>query len=134
MNKKIILTVVALLATVLLPLQAATDYGIRIGSTYINSDNNNNVTGDGISTRANGKIAYDPTTNVLTLKGAYVDCLGKYFPNSPMLAAVVKVANIMEKDQFMQQMMDSYRHKFAKKPEVIEGNMRALERGFTEVK
>ena len=63
-----------------------------------------------------------------------VDCLGKYFPNSPMLAAVVKVANIMEKDQFMQQMMDSYRHKFAKKPEVIEGNMRALERGFTEVK
>ena len=63
-----------------------------------------------------------------------VDCLGKYFPNSPMLAAVVKVANIMEKDQFMQQMMDSYRHKFAKKPEVIEGNMRALERGFTELK
>ena len=63
-----------------------------------------------------------------------MDCLGKYFPNSPMLAAVVKVANIMDKDQFMQQMMDSYRHKFAKKPEVIEGNMRALERGFTEVK
>jgi len=29
--------------------------------------------------------------------------------------------------------MESYRHKFAKKPEVIEGNMRALERGFTEV-
>jgi pyruvate ferredoxin oxidoreductase gamma subunit len=62
-----------------------------------------------------------------------VDCLGKYFPNSPMLAAVVKVAGIMEKDEFMKQMMESYRHKFAKKPEVIEGNMRALERGFTEV-
>ena len=62
-----------------------------------------------------------------------VDCLGKYFPNSPMLAAVVKVANIMDKDEFMKQMMESYRHKFAKKPEVIEGNMRALERGFTEV-
>ena len=88
MNKKIILTVVALLATVLLPLQAATDYGIRIGSTYINSDNNNNVTGDGISTRANGKIAYDPTTNVLTLKGAYVDCLGKY--NGINISASVK--------------------------------------------
>ena len=62
-----------------------------------------------------------------------VECLGKYFPNSPMLAAIVKVAGIMEKDVFLSQMEASYQHKFAKKPEVIEGNMRALERGFTEV-
>jgi len=62
-----------------------------------------------------------------------VECLGKYFPNSPMLAAIVKVADIMEKDVFLSQMEASYKHKFAKKPEVIEGNMRALERGFTEV-
>ena len=62
-----------------------------------------------------------------------VECLGKYFPNSPMLAAIVKVAGIMEKDVFLSQMEASYKHKFAKKPEVIEGNMRALERGFTEV-
>ena len=50
-----------------------------------------------------------------------------------MLAAIVKVAGIMEKDVFLSQMEASYQHKFAKKPEVIEGNMRALERGFTEV-
>ena len=62
-----------------------------------------------------------------------VECLGKYFPNSPMLAAIVKVAGIMEKDVFLSQMEASYKHKFAKKPEVIEGNMRALDRGFTEV-
>ena len=63
-----------------------------------------------------------------------VECLGKYFPNSPMLAAIVKVADIMDKDVFLSQMEASYKHKVAKKPEVIEGNMRALERGFTEVK
>lgn len=62
-----------------------------------------------------------------------VECLGKYFPNSPMLAAIVKVAGIMDKEVFLSQMQASYQHKFAKKPEVIEGNMRALERGFTEV-
>ena len=61
------------------------------------------------------------------------ETLGRYFPNSPMLAAIVKVAGIMEKDVFLSQMEASYQHKFAKKPEVIEGNMRALERGFTEV-
>jgi pyruvate ferredoxin oxidoreductase gamma subunit len=30
-------------------------------------------------------------------------------------------------------MRGSYQHKFAKKPEVIDGNMAALERAFEEV-
>lgn len=60
--------------------------------------------------------------------------LGKYFPNSPMLAAIVKVAEIMDEDVFMSQMESSYKHKFAKKPEVIEGNMNALKMAFKEVR
>ena len=62
------------------------------------------------------------------------ETLGKYFPNSPMLAAIVKVADIMDKDVFLSQMQASYEHKFAKKPEVIDGNMRALKMAFEEVK
>jgi pyruvate ferredoxin oxidoreductase gamma subunit len=60
--------------------------------------------------------------------------LGKYFPNSPMLASIVKVAEIMDQDVFLEQMEASYKHKFAKKPEVIEGNMNALKMAFAEVK
>ncbi|MGI6204467.1 MAG: 2-oxoacid:acceptor oxidoreductase family protein [Anaerovoracaceae bacterium] len=60
--------------------------------------------------------------------------LGRYFPNSPMLAAIVKVADIMPQDEFMSEMRDSYKHKFAHKPEVIDGNMKALEMAFAEVK
>ena len=60
--------------------------------------------------------------------------LGKYFPNSPMLASIVKVAEIMDQDVFLEQMEASYKHKFAKKPEVIEGNMNALRMAFAEVK
>ncbi len=55
-----------------------------------------------------------------------VEALGKYFPNSPMLAAAVAVSNVMSKEQFISEMKASYQHKFAKKPEVIEGNMLAL--------
>ena len=62
-----------------------------------------------------------------------VECLGKYFPNSPMLAAIVKVAGIMEKDVFLSQMEASYQHKFAKKPEVIEGNKKALKEAYETV-
>ena len=59
--------------------------------------------------------------------------LGKNFPNSPMLAAIVAVSGIMEKDAFLADMRVSYKQKFAKKPEVIEGNMKALELAFAEV-
>ena len=54
------------------------------------------------------------------------DTLGKNFPNSPMLAAAVAVSGVMEREEFISEMRVSYQHKFAKKPEVIEGNMKAL--------
>ena len=55
-----------------------------------------------------------------------VEALGKYFPNSPMLAAAVAVSGVMSQEEFLKEMEESYQHKFAKKPEVIEGNMKAL--------
>ena len=60
--------------------------------------------------------------------------LGKYFPNTPMLAAIVKVSNVMTDEELLNDMKGSFKHKFAKKPEVIEGNMKALELALQEVK
>ena len=62
------------------------------------------------------------------------EALGKYFPNTPMLAAIVKVSGIMSEEDFLNDMKESFKHKFAKKPEVIEGNMKALELALKEVK
>jgi len=62
-----------------------------------------------------------------------VDALGKYFPNTPMLAAIVHVTGIMSDEDFLNDMQGSFKHKFAKKPEVIEGNMKALEMALKEV-
>lgn len=62
-----------------------------------------------------------------------VAALGKYFPNSPMLAAIVAVSNVMDKEQFLTEMEGSYKHKFSKKPEVIDGNMKALRMTLEEV-
>ena len=56
---------------------------------------------------------------------------GKYFPNSPMLAAAVAVSGIMKKDAFISEMRASYQ---PKKPEVIDGNMQALELTYEELK
>ena len=62
-----------------------------------------------------------------------METLGKYFPNTPMLAAVVKVSKIMSEEAFLDDMIGSFKHKFAKKPEVIEGNMKALELALKSV-
>lgn len=50
-----------------------------------------------------------------------------------MLAAIVKVSGIMSDEEFLNDMTGSFKHKFAKKPEVIEGNMKALEMALEQV-
>ncbi|MBE5870932.1 MAG: pyruvate synthase [Lachnospiraceae bacterium] len=59
--------------------------------------------------------------------------LGKYFPNTPMLAGMVKISGVMEEESFLEEMKTSLQHKFARKPEVLEGNMQALKQAFSEV-
>ena len=62
------------------------------------------------------------------------EALGRYFPNTPMLAAIVKVSKVMTDEALLEDMKSSFKHKFAKKPEVIDGNMKALEIALKEVK
>ncbi|HAS79436.1 MAG TPA: pyruvate synthase [Fusobacteriaceae bacterium] len=62
------------------------------------------------------------------------ETLGKYFPNTPMLGSVIKISNIMSPEEFLNTMEDSFKHKFATKPEVIKGNMAALKVSMREVK
>ena len=61
------------------------------------------------------------------------ETIGKNFPNTPMLAAIVKVSNVVDPDEFVKDMEASFHHKFASKPQVIEGNMNALKRSMEEV-
>lgn len=74
--------------------------------------------------------------NIYTIDARKIseEALGKYFPNTPMLAAIIKVSGIMSEQELLDDMKGSFKHKFAKKPEVIEGNMKALELALKEVK
>lgn len=59
--------------------------------------------------------------------------LGGNFPNTPMLSAIVKVSQVLEPERFISDMEASFRHKFATKPQVIEGNMNCLRQSMKEV-
>ena len=77
---------------------------------------------------------YEGKIYTIDARKVSMECLGKYFPNTPMLAAIVKVTGIMSDDAFINDMEGSFKHKFAKKPEVIEGNMNAIKMALNEVK
>ncbi len=60
--------------------------------------------------------------------------LGGYFPNTPMLSAIVQVSGVLEPGRFIADMEASFRHKFATKPQVIQGNMSCLIQSMKEVR
>ena len=77
---------------------------------------------------------YNGSVYTIDARKVSMEALGKYFPNTPMLAAIVKVSGVMSDEELLNDMEGSFKHKFAKKPEVIDGNMKALEMALKEVK
>jgi len=61
------------------------------------------------------------------------EILGRNFPNTPMLAAAVKISGVLETERFLADIEESFKHKFAAKPQVIEGNMATLKKSMEEV-
>jgi pyruvate ferredoxin oxidoreductase gamma subunit len=63
-----------------------------------------------------------------------LETIGRNIPNSPMLAAVVQVSGAMDATVFLDNMRNSFQHKFASKPEVVEGNLKALKMSMEGVR
>ena len=92
---------------------------------------NTTKSADYLKSKLNG---YEGKVYTIDARKVSMECLGKYFPNTPMLAAIVKVTGIMSDDDFIKDMEGSFKHKFAKKPEVIDGTMKAIKMALNEVK
>ena len=62
------------------------------------------------------------------------DTLGRPIPNTPMLAALVRVSQILDWEQFTSEMKAQLEHKFKDRPEIVNGNLQAIERAAKEVR
>ncbi len=78
----------------------------------------------------------DVNVKIYTIDASKIalETIGANFPNTALLAAIIKVTGLMSKEDLEKNMLDSFKHKFAKKPEVIEPNMEAVRRAYDEVK
>ncbi len=70
---------------------------------------------------------------IIDAKSVSLRNIGRNMPNTPLLSTVVKVSGIMEAEAFFENMRGSFAHKFASKPEVLEGNMKAIREAWEEV-
>lgn len=61
------------------------------------------------------------------------EMLGRNLPNTPMLAATVKVSGVLETESFLMNIEESFKHKFPDKPQLIQGNMATLKKSMEEV-
>ncbi|MDR1028303.1 MAG: 2-oxoacid:acceptor oxidoreductase family protein [Clostridiales Family XIII bacterium] len=59
--------------------------------------------------------------------------IGRNLPNTPLLSAVVRLTGIMGEEAFFKNMEKAFGEKFARKREVIEGNMRAVKEAWASV-
>ena len=62
------------------------------------------------------------------------DTIGRDIPNTPMLGAMAKVTGLLSLDHLLSDTKARLEKKFRGKPTVIEGNIKAIERAFAEVR
>ncbi|MDP2859848.1 MAG: 2-oxoacid:acceptor oxidoreductase family protein [Bacillota bacterium] len=63
-----------------------------------------------------------------------VDTIGRDIPNTPMMGALMKVAGIMDYAEFVKIIREQLEHKFRSRPEIVQGNVKAIERAYQEVR
>ena len=62
------------------------------------------------------------------------DCIGRDIPNTPMLGALIKATGILDFKEMLEDTKHKLEEKFKSKPEIIEGNLKAIERAYNEVR
>ena len=78
----------------------------------------------------------------LTTQSVYVvdaskianETLKRDLPNTPMLGALIKVSKLLEFDAMLDSVKIRLEHKFPNRPEVVDGNIKAIKRAYEEAK
>jgi len=62
------------------------------------------------------------------------ETIGRRIPNTPMLGALVKISGVLDFDSMIEDTRQKLSKKFARRPEVIEGNIESMRRAAKEVR
>lgn len=81
-----------------------------------------------------GKLSWKGKVVVLDGSKIAQETIGKPIPNTPMMGALVAATGIMDIAHLIEDTKHKLEKKFRTKPEVIEGNLKAIRMAYEEVK
>jgi pyruvate ferredoxin oxidoreductase gamma subunit len=72
---------------------------------------------------------------VFTINASQVaeETIGRNIPNTPMMGALVKATGLLDFEEMLDDTRKKLEKKFRSKPEVIDGNLKAIRRAYDEV-
>jgi pyruvate ferredoxin oxidoreductase gamma subunit len=62
------------------------------------------------------------------------ETMGRDIPNTPMLGAMANATKLLDFERLLKDLQIKLKKKFASKPEIVEGNLKAVRRAYEEVK
>lgn len=95
-----------------------------------------NTTADPEATRHRLKLGRRAGVTVATVdaSGIAMDTIGQSIPNTPLIGAVIRVSGVLEFEPFIGVAEALLKEKFRHKPSLVEGNLRAIQRAYEEVR
>ena len=63
-----------------------------------------------------------------------METIGRNIPNTPMIGALIRVTDLLKIDELLEDVKKKLSAKFRNRPEIVEGNLKAIERAYNEVK
>jgi len=80
------------------------------------------------------KLKFNGHIFTVDASGISVKNIGMNKPNTPMLGALVKATGVLDFDKMIEDTAAKLKKKFAHKPEVVEGNVKAIKDAYDQVK
>jgi pyruvate ferredoxin oxidoreductase gamma subunit len=80
------------------------------------------------------KISWKGKVVVIDGSKIALEAIGKPIPNTPMMGALVAATGIMDITHLIEDTKHKLEKKFRTKPEIIEGNLKAIRTAYEEVK
>jgi len=80
------------------------------------------------------KLGYNGKVYTVNASVISTETIGRNIPNTPMIGALIKTTGMLTLEALLKDTKEKLTAKFRNRPEIIEGNLKAIERAYNEVK
>jgi pyruvate ferredoxin oxidoreductase gamma subunit len=80
------------------------------------------------------QLKFDGKTYTVDASNISIETIGRDIPNTPMIGALLKVTQMLPINDVLLDIKQKLEAKFRNRPEIVNGNIKAIEKAYNEVK